>query len=173
MEDKKELERLKKVLLTNLTNQIQLLLDFKSRTVDEKVKNIITQRIAKVNAEMKQVNALKDVDEINSKYGEDMLGPLDVTLRVQQGTCKDELKMDYNNCSKLFMEYGKINQMTISEDGKSVLVRYFSLSGAAKAFDALKSIGYDISFISHVFQHLAEAKAAKEPEAEPIATETG
>lgn len=87
MEDKKELERLKKVLLTNLTNQIQLLLDFKSRTVDEKVKNIITQRIAKVNAEMKQVNALKDVDEINSKYGEDMLGPLDVTLRVQQGTC--------------------------------------------------------------------------------------
>jgi hypothetical protein len=47
------------------------------------------------------------------------------------------------------------------------------LSGAAKAFDALKSIGYDISFISHVFQHLAEAKAAKEPEAEPIATETG
>jgi predicted negative regulator of RcsB-dependent stress response len=87
MEDKKELERLKKVLLTNLTNQIQLLLDFKSRTLDEKVKNIITQRIAKVNAEMKQVNALKDVDEINSKYGEDMLGPLDVTLRVQQGTC--------------------------------------------------------------------------------------
>jgi predicted negative regulator of RcsB-dependent stress response len=87
MEDKKELERLKKMLLTNLTNQIQLLLDFKSRTVDEKVKNIITQRIAKVNAEMKQVNALKDVDEINSKYGEDMLGPLDVTLRVQQGTC--------------------------------------------------------------------------------------
>jgi predicted negative regulator of RcsB-dependent stress response len=87
MEDKKELERLKKVLLTNLTNQIQLLLDFKSRTVEEKVKNIITQRIAKVNAEMKQVNALKDVDEINSKYGEDMLGPLDVTLRVQQGTC--------------------------------------------------------------------------------------
>jgi UDP-glucose 4-epimerase len=80
--------------------------------------------------------------------------------------------MDYNSCSKLFMEYGKINQMTISEDGKSVLVRYFSLSGAAKAFDALKSIGYDISFISHVFQHLAEAKAAKEPEAEPIATET-
>jgi predicted negative regulator of RcsB-dependent stress response len=87
MEDKKELERLKKVLLTNLTNQIQLLLDFKSRTIEEKVKNIITQRIAKVNAEMKQVNALKDVDEINSKYGEDMLGPLDVTLRVQQGTC--------------------------------------------------------------------------------------
>ena len=79
IEDKKELDKLKRSVLTNLTNQIQLLLDFKSRTTEDKVKIIITQRIAKVNTEMKQVNAIKDLDEINSKYGEDMLGSLDVT----------------------------------------------------------------------------------------------
>ena len=79
--------------------------------------------------------------------------------------------MDYNSCSKLFTEYGKINQMTISEDGKSVLVRYFSLSGAAKAFDQLRSVGYDISFISHVFQHLAEVKAEAKAAKEPVDSE--
>ena len=56
------------------------------------------------------------------------------------------------------MEFGKIEGMTINKDGRMVSIKYASLSSAAKAWDSLTQLGHNISFISHVFQHLAEAK---------------
>ena len=100
VEQKKELDRIKKILLTNLTNQVQLLLDFKSRAMEDKDKLLLKERIEKVNSEMRKVNQILDLQEIKASYGEDMIAPLDVTLKVKQGNAKNEIKMDYANCSK-------------------------------------------------------------------------
>ena len=77
---------------------------------------------------------------------------------MQGETEEVDWKMDYGSCSKLFMEYGKIDKLTISSDGKTVTVKYGSMNSAAKAWDALISVGYEIGFVSHFFQHLAESK---------------
>lgn len=168
IEDRKEAEKTKKILLQNLTQQIQLLLDFKSRESDEKMKIVIQERIRKVNTEMKEVNSVAGLDHVKAKYGDEMTKSLDATLRVKKRDTDDEESwkkfLDYSTCTKIFMEFGKIDGMTINKDGRTVLIKYASLSSAAKAFDSLMQMGNDISFISHVFQHLAEAKLERGPE---------
>ena len=130
IEDKKEIEKTKRILLQNLTQQIQLLLDFKSRETDEKMKTVIQDRIKIVQQEMKEVNNVKEIDNVNAKYGDEMTKSLDATLRVTKRDTDDEEAwkqfLDYSTCTKIFMEYGKIEGMTINKDGRTVLIKYGS-----------------------------------------------
>ena len=74
----------------NLTQQIQLLLDFKSREPDEKLKIVIQERIRKVQQEIKEVNSVKTMDEVNAKYGDEMTKSLDATLKVTKRDTDDD-----------------------------------------------------------------------------------
>lgn len=108
--EQQELDNIKKILLTNLTNQVQLLLEWKSRANSEQEKNLLKQRIDKVNYEMRHVNSIKNIQNIKESFEKDMIAPLDVTLRISSGNCEQELIMDNSSCSKFFSEYGKISQ---------------------------------------------------------------